>query len=68
MANKGYVLQSSDDDIHNVSNILKVTDSIDLKSVAASTIYTVPTGKKLILQDEGSLVEKLKYGKTTGDD
>ncbi len=51
MANKGYVLQSSDNDVANVSNILKETTGIDLKTIATHTIYSVPTGKKLILQD-----------------
>lgn len=51
MATKGYVLQDSNDDITNVSNILATVDSIDLKATGQTTLYTVPSQKKLVIQD-----------------
>lgn len=51
MATKGYVLQDADNDIRNVSNILASVESINLKTVAQTTLYTVPSQKKVIIQD-----------------
>ena len=48
---RGYVLEQDNNDVKNVTNVLARVDSINLKTVAQTTLYTVPTSKKVIIQD-----------------
>lgn len=47
----GYIFQNAVGGIDNVVNLLSTTPSVDLKSTGQTTLFTVPTGKSLLIFD-----------------